>query len=404
MLPALDAARILVYGPHDVTAGALVVLDAATREIQLEYELESPILAVLDRPGTDEFLVTTTDAVIRLGLHRRRTVRGRFRASAWSSSGRHLCTVTDKAARVWALDEDARPPGYSLGTCFSPRGTYLLDGSSLCSGIDGQRIADPQVWGGRYLEGGPPAPPLHLGEALLLCFGGGLRYWVLDELASWTPEADPVAPRRVNDLRGAHWHCVAYDVAGTCIAMAHERTRSIELIELPSGRPITTIETELDVQLIALSSTAELVAAVGEGRVEVRRRSGELVFRGEDPFARVHHNGYFRRCASTLGFSTDDRLLGLHDTDSGTVTWNLVDGSARPRPAAPADFDPLAQHLPGWSIHDGKVSTFIEDASGARLAVSLSGPWLRNPTREHVVACPFGPFELRGSTLRRSGG
>ncbi|MCA9700935.1 MAG: hypothetical protein KC431_25645, partial [Myxococcales bacterium] len=156
-----DGRRIFVYGWYEDYDGLLQVLDAETLEIQRSLEFGSPVLAVLEHPGSEELAVATGSAVTLVDRQPRWTASEGARHAAWSASGRYLCLVQGGMARIWdshcaqpaqRLDESGFPP------CFDPEGARLLDGRGLFDGHSGARLATLAARFGDYLEGGPPAP------------------------------------------------------------------------------------------------------------------------------------------------------------------------------------------------------------------------------------------------------
>lgn len=384
-----DGHKIYVYGWYEDYNGLLYVLDATSLEIELEYEFGSSVCDVLDRPDSEELLVQTNAEIVIVGPAPRWTLELRTESVGWSPSGRHICVVVDSVAQIW----DREQPTHSrrstgLPPSFCPDGTRLVDGTELFDGHTGAHVAMLQIELDRYLEGGPAMPWYHVGSELIVCAHSGLRLWR-------TSSGEPVVigDGVGTDLQLPHWYCVAYDMSGAIRAQVHQHQHEVVLHELPSMKEITVVVFEIDADLLALSADAEMIAVVGGGRVEVRRRDGSQVFAGTDDPASNH--SLWRRFQTKLCFSLDEHALILLDRNAAldeARAWRLVgEPTLQPYPAAARSF---AACPPGWTIEAGPITSFVR-SDGKRLAVPCDGPWSANPRTPNLLACPGGLFELR---------
>lgn len=385
-----DGRAIFAYGWCGDDEGLLLVIDASTLEVTQRYDFDDTVSAVVDRPGSDELLIATYHALfIRSPRGTRWRRRAACSALAWSPSGRYACVVFGE--RVELLDTHARAsanaagPGFPLA--FSPDGTRLVDGNQLLDARDGSHVATLDVSLGRYLEGGPAMPWYHVGTELIVCIHGGLALW-----RSTTGE--PLRPAR--PLHAPMWMKIAYARSGRFYALG--RRGEIEVAELPTLDPLGTLRFELDIEALALSSDAELVAAYSQGTLEVRTRSGTLVCRAHTPEPRERNPHDI-----TLWFGPDDHTIHiLEPVNRGSGprgewhrpllsgTWTLDGDLARWSPT------PDPTQVPGWQIETGPFSTFRHE-SGTTLIVAAQGPWLANPAHPRLLACPGGLFELRAT-------
>lgn len=382
-----DGRKIYVYGWYEDYCGLLYVLDVASLEVELEYEFSAPVSEVHDRVGSEELLVRTYREVVVVGNQPRWTLELSATAAVWSSSGRHVCVIVDGVAQLWDRHK-AIPARRASGLppSFSPDGTRLVDGPELLDGRSGAHVAMLQLELGSYLEGGPAFPWYHVGTEQLICGHSGFALWRMS-----TGEPVPSEPRS-HEFQLAHWYCVAYSPCGTIRAQVRERVREVVLYELPSMKQLATVVFETGAELLALSAGAQLIAVVGEGRVEVRRRDGSQVYVGED--VPSEDRGWGRRIRSQLYFP-DERGLALRSDDESDVRlWRFTDG---PRSnSLPVTTPPFAMCPPGWSLEAGPISSFVR-ADGCRLSVACGGPWAANPITPNILACPGGLFELRGA-------
>jgi hypothetical protein len=392
-----DGRTIFVYGWYDAYVGLVQLVDPHTLVIRRTHEFERPVREVCERAGSDELLVATSEDLMIVGPDGPRWTRKcaaqRF---AWSPSGRYVCKVERGVARIVDTRADVRPAarGGGLPLGFSPDGARLVDREALLDGRTGARIAKLDLQLGSYLEGGPAFPWSHVGTELIVCMHGGLALWDTRTGERVTPGAAMHVP---------YWERIAYSRSGRWFA--HGRSSSLVTIgSLPSTATIAEFEFEadFDIERLALSSTAEFVAAYGAGQIEVRDRSGARICMGRTPEPRAPEQ--HPHPAGSFEFLADDRRLRLHEPaisgwSSGrgeyarpgmTYVWDL-----ETNPATVLGSDAGAAPAPaGWTIESGPVSIFTHQ-SGARIVVPSEGPWLASPLDPRILACPGGLFELR---------
>ena len=393
-----DGRTIFLYGWYDDDLGLLQRVDARTLSVTHKHEFENTVWEVLERPGSDELLVTTCDGLTIVGpdgpIWTRAGTSGRV---AWSPSGRYLCIVDRGVAQIVDTRADARSTneGGGLPLSFSPDGTRIVDGNALLDGRTGTKLAPLDVRRGQYLEGGPAWPWHHVGTELIVCIHGGLALWN-------TRTGEPVKPGE--RLHVSHWERVAYSRCGRWLARGRQSWVAIK--ELPSTATIAELEFDLTIERLALSSTGELVAAYGAGQFEIRDRAGTRICTGRTSEPRaperfVDHQGSFE-------FRDRDRRLRLHEPEqsgwsstdgdlyapSMTCVWDLETDTAT---LVDIDGDASEAPPPGWTIEPGPVSIFTH-TSGARIVVPSDGPWLTSPLDRRILACRGGLFELRSPT------
>jgi hypothetical protein len=368
-----------------------LVVDPSTLEVTRRHEFRQSVTHVVDRPGSDELLISTYGELAIVTPHGTRWRRAEGSSHvAWSPSGRYVCVVGGgEVVRILDTHARAQPKERAEGLpiSFSRDGTRLVDGSALLDGFDGTRVATLDIELGHYLEGGPAMPWYHVGTELIVCIHGGLALW------------DAKTGARVHAAEPLHaplWFQIAYARSGRYFAL--NRRGNVLVAELPTLDTLGNFTLGRGIERMALSSDAELVAAYGEGVLEVRTRTGALVCRAETPTPRAsnRHDG-------ELWFGPDDRTIHIHEPESSW--WSGRDGKQH-RPAligtwtlegerAPWSDAPDPSLPPGWRVASGPFSHF-HHAGGAEMVVAAQGPWVVNPVHPRLLACPGGLFELRG--------
>jgi WD40 repeat protein len=341
------------------------------------HNVGTSITALLECPTDERVLVSSLDALTI--IHHSESEPWSLDVGpelvAWSPNGRHICTSHAGVLRIW--DTHATRQGGELPTTFSPDGARLVDGNGIFDAHTGAPIARLHISLGGYLAGGPARPWLSVGSELTVCTNGDIGMWR-------TSTGEPV-PLPERHLHAPHWESLAYDASGTLRAKGHTRSTDVELSQLPANEPIATLDFDIRTLALALSSTGELIAAGGDGRVEVRRRDGARVFSANSALI-ASQDPDWGIASFELRFSADDVRLDCRARDGeGSESWDLSTGAA----TDPAPETPLP---PGWTLESDSV--FVH-SSGARASVPLRGPWRRHPTNPRILACPGGLYELR---------
>ena len=293
-----------------------------------------------------------------------------------------------RALRPIAWDRQPTVRLLDILPAFSPDGARLVDGPELFDGRTGAHVAALQIGGVAMTA----VPWFHIGTELFVYDVIGPRFW-------HTKTGEPVNARPDSDHHMAHWHSVAYSRCGKVRAHSNLRTTSVvELHELPSMKPLGFVKFSRDERnVIALSADTNLIAVLGEQRVEVRRRDGSLVYLGRTPRAVSKQNGR----TSRLIFLDEHGLALCSITEKDVRVWRFDEGPT-PKPM-PASTLPFPTSPPGWSIEAGSITRFVH-ADGRRVSVACHGPWVVNPIAPNILACPGGMFELRDGEIERSPG
>jgi hypothetical protein len=389
-----DGRTIFVYGWYEDYDGLLLLVDSSSLQVMRRHEFDRPVSDVIERPGTHDLLVTTYGGLTIVGLDGRSWVRpGATDKRAWSPSGRYVCMI--KAGVVQVIDTHADRQSHrttgGLPLSFSPDGARLVDGTALLDGHTGEMLGLLDVSLGNYLEGGPAWPWWHVGTELIVCIHGGLALW-----DTRTGERVPPGDR----LHASHWHRIAYSRTGRCFARG--RGHTVTLGSLPSTESLAEITFDLEIERLAVSADAQLIAAYGAGQFEIRDRNGELIRVGQthdrrEPQRNLWGDGSFR-------FSVDERRLILSEparkagegvAPDEVIVWDIA---SIPAVQVSDDLESAEHSLPhGWTVESGPVSWFCRADSPLRtkIVVPSAGPWLANPRHPRILACPGGLFELR---------
>jgi hypothetical protein len=374
-----DGARLIVYGTLDEYAGGFVwIVDPDTLTVERKLAMAAPITAVV---GTDpdRLIVTThrTFSVAWIDGHRTSLDLGGD-ALCLSPDGQHVASLGD-GLQVWSLAELVRHVGTRPRAGFPPRfdpdGERLLCGPQLLDARTGAVIAELEIDGSGYLEGGPAQPWLHFGARHLACSHGGLHLW----------DARSGAPRKLHHrISVPHWNLLAYDRAALHLAVLRRGHSTVDLHELPNGRLLRTLHFELEGGGVAMSPDASMIAIHHGPALELRDQDGALRLRlGTAPADRPDD----RYGDETLRFSSD----GLRVARRVDEQWHIatlatgVDELVATLDDLPDLADP---HPPDWTLAVTTCSLFTHTPTGTRIALPLTGPWVFNPADPRIAACP----------------
>ena len=396
-----DGRTIFVYGWFDDNYGRLELVDERSLEVLRRHDFDRPVAQVVERAGSDDLLVETYGGLFIVNGDGRQWHRPRAGgALAWSPSGRYVCTVDARAARLIDVRANTEfstlraAPG--LPTSFSPDGTRLVDGPRLLDGRSGALVAHLEVRLGEYLMGGPASPWWHVRSELILNIHSGLQVW-----DARTGEAMPVG----EGLRVSSMNAVAYSASGR--ELVHGRRRHASVVTLPDCEEVAALEFGMDIEAVALADSGHLVAAFGGARVELRQRDGSLLGVGELPQSPSAERGALRQ--GRLRLDLEHRQLRIEIPERTVSGWSRDQGSytqTRPGVSCAWSLDSEGPTLTriepagragteDWTVEDGAVSTFVDASTDKRLAVPCAGPWVVNPGDPRLFACPDGLFELR---------
>ncbi|EDM78279.1 hypothetical protein PPSIR1_08871 [Plesiocystis pacifica SIR-1] len=398
-----DGRTIYVYGWAGDGEGVLRLVDADSLEVRQHHEFLDSVTRVLEGPGGELFVATHGERCILDASGRPRWTRaGGAGRVAWSPSGRLLADGDSACVELidthHAPDESASPLA-GLPPMFDPDGQHFVVGRTLYDGHSGAVRAQLDPSFGRYLEGGPASPPWHVGTELIICNHSRLQLWRAVD-GKWLPTD--------GQLRVPHWESIAYSRSGRHVV--HGRHRRVRLRELPSLATLASLDLTVDVDALGLSPGGELVAAFGEGRVELRHRSGALLH--TEPVLTSAEVDERSPDDFRLVFSADGRHLRLHIAAGEGLDWSLegaerghpffqpavnaawrIDGDTVTRVPGPPPQD--LQLPPGWTLEDGP-STVFRHADGATITLPCAGPWTSNPLDPRVLGSASGLFIFRG--------
>lgn len=386
-----DGRRLFVYGTHDEYSGGFVyILDFATLEIERQVNTDAPVSQVHECSRRNLLLLNTYRGLWVWSGERVRPLPISADEASLSPSGRYVVTF-DSRLRVWLLSELlllGNKPRNGFPSCFDPSGTRLLAGRRLSDGRTGELIAELTPAYGQYLEGGPPSPWLHFGERFLLMLHSGLRVW----------DTRSGAPLHIdNPLHLFSGDSLAYDRAGSRLAVLHLGNKKVELHELPAGRPLATIGFDMGGTVVAMSEDGAAIAVRAELKVEVRAASGELLGRFSHPGGAPHAQDT-RHEVCTLRFSADGRRIASFLEGDGWRIWDLQGGHEE-HLGSLTELESragLAEPRPrDWDIDADTQTLFVHRPTGTRIALPVAGPWVCNPADPQNVACYEFHAELR---------
>lgn len=378
-----DGARLIVYGTLDEYAGGFVwIVDPGTLAVERRLATDSPVSAV-EACGLDRMLVSTyrsgTIAWIDQEQHVLPDLGGEL---CLSPDGMHVASFAG-CLRIWSLAAllraGGRPPEPGFPATFDPTGYRLVCGRTLLDGRTGRTIAAISPHLDPYLEGGPAEPWLYFGTGALICSHGALQLWDARTGA-------PLKPRK--RLGFPHWYALAYDRAGSRVAVLHHGHESVALHELPGGRLLRTLTFELAGTAVAMSPDGVHVAVQQGAAAEVRTTEGALVRHlGEDSASGRSQPRYGD---PTLRFSTDGARLARFVEREG---WRIsaVSGDAAEQTVARDELARLADFAApaprDWTVAVATRTVFTHHPSGTRIALPVAGRWVFNPGEPRIAAC-----------------
>jgi hypothetical protein len=165
---------------------------------------------------------------------------------------------------------------------------------------------------------------------------------------------------------------------------------------------LAEITFDLEIERLAVSADAQLIAAYGAGHIEIRDRNGELIRSGQthDRREAERHSTW----GGSFRFSADERRLilseparnaGERDAPDEVIVWDIAT-----IPVVQVS-DDLASTEQPWPR--GKTTRPVRSRPSSRadsplrtkIAVPSAGPWLANPRHPRILACPGGLLELR---------
>ncbi|AKJ02355.1 histidine kinase/DNA gyrase B/HSP90-like ATPase [Archangium gephyra] len=386
-----DGRRLFVYGTHDEYAGGFVyVVELATLAIERQTDTHAPVSTVHECSRAGLLLLNTYRGLVVWSGERPRPLPLTAKEASLSPSGRYVATF-DGRLRLWLLSELLRVehvPQAGFPSRFDPSGTRLLSGRRLSDGHTGEPIAELTPTYGEYLEGGPASKWLHFGERFLILMHSGLCAW----------DTRTGAPLRVEEsLHFGSRYELAYDRAGSRLAVLYRGEGEVELYGLPEGRRLATRVFSLEGTELAMSPDGETLAVRQGLEVEVRAVSGALLRRfthpGGDPTS-----GGPRHQGSTLRFSEDGGRIASFLLGDGWRLWSLEDEHVEHLDAYAA-LDSLigfAVPRPGdWDLEAGTSTLFVHRPTGTHIRLPAGGPWVCNPAAPRYLASDDLHLELR---------
>lgn len=387
-----DGRRLFVYGSHDEYVGGFVyVLDSATLAIERQADTHAPVSTVHECSHAGLLLLNTYRGLVVWSGEHPRPLPISAKEASLSPSGRYVATF-DGRLRLWLLSELLRGehvPQAGFPSRFDPSGTRLLSGRRLSDGRTGELIAELTPTYGQYLEGGPAAGWLHFGERFLIFLHSGLCAWDTRTGASLPVE---------ESLHFGSWYSLAYDRAGSRLAVLRRGEGEVELYALPDGRRLATMVFSLEGTELAMSADGETLA-IREGlEVEVRAVSGAMLRRFTHPGGGPQAEKRRHQQASTLRFSEEGGRLASFREGDGWRIWSLGDEHAEHLGAREA-LDSLigfAVPRPGdWDMEAGTRTLFVHRPTGTRICLPAGGPWVCNPADPRYLASDDLHIELR---------
>lgn len=389
-----DGSRMFVYGTLDEYAGGFAwILDPTTLAIQRRLATARPVSEVHECEQPDLFLVETYGGLIVWEGDASRPLSVRATSASLSPSGRYVATMGD-GLRIWSITASTVPREGGLGICFDPSGARLLSGKTITDAHTGAAIARLDVELGGYLEGGPARPWLHFGERWLSC--------TFNQLCAWDSRTGE--PASVEEpLHFPHWYTLAYDRAGERLAVMRRSGTEVVLHELPTGRKLGEFslgeDSSRDSVALVLSADASLIAVRRGLDVEVWRTTGSVLRRFRHQRADSDNRTF--PDPSTLRFDEAGQHVASFVAEEGWRIWALAGDGVQTL----ADFDSIqevaafAEPRPGdWLIEAKSATTFVHRPTGVTIVLPAAGPWVFNPSKPEIAACPDLHVELRGGT------
>ncbi len=365
---SLQSGLALVYGTLDEYDGGFVwFADLQTLKVQKRFSTSTPVWRVLESVDGSALIAETSAALVYWKDDHPEILLRRAELLALSPSGDHVAIRAGTNIQIWSPPElPARKVNDRLPARFSPDGARLVSGDTLYEAQSGQAIAQLEVRLGRYLEGGPPRPWMHMGNAKLSCLHGGLRVWRSEDgapVSTGIHRRFPIFTREV-----------VYSASGNFVA-AIARDERVHVFSIPELETVAQLSFELPaIEAIALSPDGAFVAALEEAMVEVRALDGAQVMRKQ-------------LSSGSDAQPEDSKSRSLRFVDKETIEVDdkayRLDGSAVSAAHSSAS---------GWRVEPRGL--FIEEKTGTQIWLPLHGSWTAHPKDPKIMACEGGHVRL----------
>lgn len=356
VLAELPCGALIAAGWKEDYDGVIFRVDPPYTSVRWAVMTDGVVDTLSVSPGGDAIAAGSRRAVVVLDAatgRARRRLPARDPQVALSSDGRLLATREGDVLRVWCLNTDE--PIWPLRGCrggwidarFSPDGRYLLTGELLSDAQTGREIAQLDLDGPGYLEGGPPL------TGRLLANGRFVETAPLRGVRVWDTEMGRLL---VSDPTRRHgsWDIVVIAPDGLLYALvsggAIRPASSIDLVGTDDGKVLRSLPMEAPEVLVFSPDGARLCAASQTGELSVFRiPEGDIVFRAQAHAGQIR-DVWLSLDGARVATAEEGGLLRLWSMSGQMLGERLISGDAD-------------AHLEGWLGFSRRSHPFVARAA-----------------------------------------